>query len=107
MGYTSDTSKDFRAFKSYKKTKRQKNLDAANLDGFKKHTPWHYSRDLCGYRLDYWPSKNKWMWKRRVMTGDIQGFIAKREPTDTARAVADSIAWPSAAPQDNDEPPWD
>lgn len=31
-----------------------------------------------GKRLDYWPSRNKFQYNGKVMTGDVLGFIRKR-----------------------------
>lgn len=40
-----------------------------------KHTPYHWSRQINGERLDYWPSRKKWQFKGRVSRGDVQKFI--------------------------------
>lgn len=74
-----DMAEVFRVHNALKKERCEKNLAKANTDGFTKHTPWHFSRALLGDRLDYWPSKSKWMWRGKVMTGNVQEFIAKRE----------------------------
>lgn len=42
-----------------------------------KHTSHHWSRSLDGERLDYWPSRNKYMFRGRVMRGDVMTFIRK------------------------------
>lgn len=42
-----------------------------------KHTEYHWSRELCGHRLDYWPSRKKFMWKNKVQRGDVMSFIRK------------------------------
>ena len=34
-----------------------------------KHTQWHWSRDINGERLDYWPSRKKFQWRGKVMRG--------------------------------------
>lgn len=62
-----------------KKAARQRNLDAADPTGWLQHTPYHWSRYIDGKKLDYWPSRRKWMYEGRVMNGDIEGFIRKRE----------------------------
>lgn len=68
--------------KDYHRLRRESNLKSANIldDGkWTKHTEYHWSRLLNGKRLDYWPSRNKFMYLSKVMTGNIQGFIKKRE----------------------------
>ena len=53
--------------------------EAVLLDdgGWTKHTDYHWSRDVAGNRLDYWPSRKKFMHKGKVMRGDVSKFIAK------------------------------
>lgn len=69
---------------------RRKERQAANLadarareiDGWRHHTTWHWSRDLCGDRLDYWPSRNRCRWRGQtysVAASAISGFIRNRE----------------------------
>ena len=45
--------------------------DAVACDDGKwtKHTKYHWSRDINGERLQYWPSRKKWMWRGRVQRG--------------------------------------
>jgi len=74
-----DIGDDFRAFKEMDKERKKRNLEKADDDGWSKHTPYHWSRDLNGKRLDYWPSRNKFQYENRVMTGDVSGFIRKRQ----------------------------
>ena len=44
-----------------------------------KHTDYHWSRKLNGKKLDWWPSRNRFMYEKKVMVGDVIGFIKKRE----------------------------
>ena len=74
------------ALKSHSKAKfdadRKLFMDRANEadDGkWVKHTDFHWSRNVCGERLDYWPSRKKFQFKGRVMRGDVMDFIAKQE----------------------------
>lgn len=54
-------------------------LESANLNGWRKHPPYLWSRELNGKRLDYWASCNKFQYEGRVMTGDVvAAFINKR-----------------------------
>jgi hypothetical protein len=53
--------------------------DAIKEDGGKwtKHTDYHWSRNLVGKRLDYWPSRKKFQYAGKVMRGDVGKFIAE------------------------------
>jgi hypothetical protein len=44
-----------------------------------KHTEHHWSRLVAGKRLDYWPSRKKWMYVTKVQRGDVQAFIQRLE----------------------------
>jgi len=37
--------------------------------GWTKHTEYHWSRMVNGERLDYWPSRKKFMFRGKVMRG--------------------------------------
>jgi hypothetical protein len=59
---------------------------AADDGGWTKHTAHHWSRNVAGDRLDYWPSRKKYQHRGRVMRGDVMVFIRKIEalaPKDT------------------------
>jgi hypothetical protein len=73
-----DMADDFRFLRARNRERKAKNLAAANPEGWTQHTEYHWSRDLAGSRLDYWPSRNKFQYQGRVMTGDVNGFIRKR-----------------------------
>jgi hypothetical protein len=48
----------------------------SNDDGhWTKHTEFHWSRQVNGSRLDYWPSRKKFQYKNRVRRGDVMRFI--------------------------------
>jgi len=74
-----DMREVYDGMKQHNKERRDKNLNSANPEGWKIHTDYHWSRNLNGKRLDYWPSKNKFQYEGRVMTGEVEGFIKKRE----------------------------
>lgn len=78
-----DVGETFKALRGHVKEIRKENLNSASSDGWKKHTPYHWYRDLNGKRLDYWPSRNKFQYEGKVMTGGIDGFIKKRTKTTT------------------------
>lgn len=51
---------------------RAKFLDQAISDddgNWTKHTPHHWSRKVGDKRLDYWPSRKKWMFEGKVNRG--------------------------------------
>lgn len=76
-----DLADDFRALKKHNDERKAKNLAAACSDGWVVHTDHHWSRVLDGKRIDYWPSRKKFQYDGRVMCGDVNGFIRKRENT--------------------------
>ena len=88
MGDMGDFYRDWDAIKKAAKEKRLAEalctFDAWQdpMPGWTKHTPYHWSRDLCGDRMDYWPSTGKWRWRDRSYRGtpySTAGFIANRE----------------------------
>ena len=74
-----DVGEAFRARREYDKERRSRNLKNADSAGWTIHTEYHWSRELNGKRLDYWPSRNKFMYAGRVMCGDVNGFIRRRQ----------------------------
>jgi len=83
---SSDRDPFWDALKAHSKEKfdadRKRFLDAAKAgdDGkWTKHTEFHWSRNVCGDRLDYWPSRKKWQFKGSVRRGDVMAFISKAE----------------------------
>jgi hypothetical protein len=59
-------------FKSKFDADRQRFLEeahGADDGGWTKHTQWHWSRQIKGERLDYWPSRKKFMWRGKVYRG--------------------------------------
>ena len=73
-----DTGEDYKVMRQRKKERGRNNLASANKDGWKIHSTYHWSREVNGQRLDYWPTKNKFQYDGRIMTGDVIKFI-KRE----------------------------
>lgn len=76
-----DMGEFWRDVKEADKERKERNLNRAEKSktDWKKHTQYHWSITLNGSRLDYWPSRNKFQYQGRVMTGDVEGFIRKRE----------------------------
>ena len=83
-----DMGEVFNAMREMDAERRSRNLAAADPTGWTIHTEYHWSRDLGGSRLDYWPSRNKFQWRGKVMTGDVVGFIRKRETRGQADAYS-------------------
>ena len=89
----SDMGELFREWKEFKKQAKEDRHGAAQavffdawqgppMPGWTRHTPYHWSRVLCGERLDYWPSTGKWIWRGKKHHGtpyDTANFIAKRD----------------------------
>lgn len=65
--------------KEWDKQRKKRNLSKADPTGWKIHTDYHWSRELNGKRIEYWPSRNKFQYEGKIMTGDVFGFIRKRE----------------------------
>lgn len=69
---------------------KQKRLDRikANLelaekqdDGdWLKFNEYHWQRKLNGEILDYWPSKRKWRYKKKIVSGCVYAFLSKNLP---------------------------
>ncbi len=73
-----DMREVFDAMRQHDKTRRMKNLSGFDSSGWVQHSEYHYSRDLLGDKLDYWPSRKKFRWRGKTMTGDVAGFINNR-----------------------------
>jgi len=56
---------------SYRKNKKKKYVSSE----WTKHTKFHWSKTVKGERLDYWPTKKKFMYKKEVMVGNVHDFI--------------------------------
>lgn len=83
-----DESEIWSALKEHKKAKFDADRAAFHAQavkqddgGWKKHTAFHWSRQLAGSRLDYWPSRKKFQYQNKVMRGDVQKFIAQKDNT--------------------------
>lgn len=78
----------YRDWEAHKKARRKANMASFDPSGWTCHTPYHYSRELTGKRLDYWPSKKKWMYDGKVQTGNVDDFIQKRQRARSGDAVS-------------------
>lgn len=74
----------FDLIKAERKAKREKSRgtfgQTAIQLGWTRHVETHYSRDLDGSRVDYWPGPKKWRYKGKMMFGDVNGWLRKRDP---------------------------
>ena len=75
----SEIGDNFKYLKKIDDKRKEKNLKSANRDGWIIHTEYHWSRTLNGKRLDYWASRNKFQYEGKVMCGDVDKFIKKRQ----------------------------
>jgi hypothetical protein len=76
----SDIGEAFRDMKEHYRKVRHERAKAEDPTGWTQHTPWHWSRRLNGARLDYWPSRQRFRYGGRTMTGDVHGFMRNRTP---------------------------
>lgn len=53
------------------------------------HTAWHWSKDINGKRLDYWPSKDKFMYDGVVRQGGLREFLKKMEARGANASLAE------------------
>jgi len=84
----SDMGDMYREMREEKQRRREENRRRAaedmdmDRDVWTCHNTHHYSRDLQGTRLQYWPSANRWHWNGRSHTGkypDLKAFIRNRQ----------------------------
>ena len=79
-----DMREVFDDMREHSRRRRQRNMEAASPEGWTIHTEYHWSREIRGRRLDYWPSKNKWGFEGKIFQGDVHGFIKARDPNYVA-----------------------
>lgn len=54
------------------------NAEKDDDGGWTKHTKYHWSRIVNGERLDYWPSRNKFQYRGKVMRGDVMKIVRSK-----------------------------
>lgn len=42
------------------------------------HTPYHWGRLVRGKKLDFWPTKDKWMYEGQVRVGGLDNWLKAR-----------------------------
>lgn len=73
----------FDALKQERKEKRESRRAAfTGGDGWTRHHETHWSYELLGDRLDYWPGPMRFRWRNKTMNGDVCAFIRKREAAE-------------------------
>lgn len=101
-GFDSDSALWY-AYKKHKKQRRTSNL--MTWEGGQKkelekllgdgqhltcHSEFHYSFQLAGKRVDYWPSTNRWRFNGKSYFGNFKslcGFVTKRNGTKTVSSI--------------------
>lgn len=79
-----DMREVFDAMREHDRERKARNLKESlekvySMGDWTVHTEYHWSRQLNGKRLDYWPSRNKFQYEGKVHCGDVVGFIRNRE----------------------------
>lgn len=88
MGDVGDYWRDHREHVREKRAKNGKRGMPLIMSGWTQHTEYHFSGVLDGKRIDYWPTRNKFMLDGKVMYGDIDGFIRKRDKSKPTSDIA-------------------
>lgn len=78
MSRHSDIAELGRIMREQSKERAERNLAAADSKGWTQHTAYHWSRTFNGARLDYWPSRNRFQYGGKVMSGDVNAWMRKR-----------------------------
>jgi len=75
----SDMGELFNSMKQSVKEHRAKMLDAADTNGWTKHTEYHLSRVFNGERIEWWPSGGKAKYQGLMVYGHrkVNALIAK------------------------------
>jgi hypothetical protein len=74
-----DIGEYWREHREYRSKKSLENFMQADVSGWNQYSILHWHRDLLGERLEFWPTKKKWRYKGKTMTGNVNEFIAKIE----------------------------
>ncbi|MEO1042349.1 MAG: hypothetical protein AAFX52_08665 [Pseudomonadota bacterium] len=82
---TSEMGEMFNAIRARRKKEKEARRDAFDPGPeWTRHCDTHYSRDLLGTRLDYWPGTTRFRWCGKSRHGDVMGFIKNREKEASA-----------------------
>lgn len=65
----SELGEIFSAMHEQTRKHRAKKLEQADVDGWTRHTDYHFSRVFDGFRMDWWPSGGKAQYKGKMIYG--------------------------------------
>lgn len=57
---------------------RVENLRNHTSTDWIQHTPYHWGRWVDGKKLDFWPSRDKWMYDGKVRVGGLADWLKER-----------------------------
>lgn len=81
MSDTSEIGEAWQMMREEDRKRRYARVDTASKTYDKanwvEHTTFHWGRYVKGKKLDFWPSKDKWMWEGNVYTGGLEDFLIK------------------------------
>jgi hypothetical protein len=74
----------FRALQDDRKSENEERMRlviAANLDGWTRHSEYHWSRLVKGRKLDWWPSTGRWAYgtvgrRQKMFRGEMDELLA-------------------------------
>lgn len=74
---------DWEIFDEIKRERKQRRAERraafSGGPGWTQHHETHWSYQLLGEQLDYWPGPMRWRWRKKNSTGDVMAFIRKKE----------------------------
>jgi len=77
------SKEDFEVFKDLRRERqeerRKRREEFKGGPGWKKHSETHYTYNLNGEKLQYWPGPKKFHFMGKTMHGDVEEFIRKQE----------------------------
>ena len=81
MGDMGDLYNDMKADAKARKQRKLEQAESMDFSDFRKHTPWHWSRTLKAGRLDYYPTKDKWIYDKTYYGSpdDLRHFVEKHK----------------------------
>lgn len=78
----SEVGEMYQALREHDQERRQERLDrnteVYDQANWEIHTPYHWGRWVRSKKLDFWPSKDKWMYEGRVRVGGLDSWLKSR-----------------------------
>lgn len=69
----------YKAVRENEQAERQARLERNawnyNVANWTVHTPYHWGRFINGKKLDFWPSRDKWMYNGKVRVGGLADWL--------------------------------